>query len=205
MALWQHCRAVCMRWANVILGLLEKLSPSLPTESLATVVRGSAESSSSSSNPSATSGSGGVAAVPLATPAPAPGSIPQPSSSPGRSGPDPAADPDLLEQQLLRATAAGESAAAMLDGRRRCVSKTPRRPGGSVRNHYYVVIRARPGNQFQGCLRNWDECHPYVAASSGLRIAPSAIFHAFPSLPEAQAYWRAALPGSGLLVYAYGR
>ena len=206
-----------MRWAELVIRFLTRLGSSLatalsdrrPISSEAqtsssvtvnlTVATGSSDSSAVAgagpSNPASPVGAGpsnpaGSRSEASATPSAAP---PSASSSAPARAPAPVAE-SVAEQQVRRATEAGASAAAVLAGTRRCVAKTPPRPGGVQKNHFYVIIRSRPPLAYQGIITSWPDCAVWVSGASGAGIAPQSIFHGFSTKAEALAYWRAALP-----------
>jgi hypothetical protein len=124
-----------------------------------------------------------------ASSAPAAADVPPPSCSASGSGPAPEPALDPWVSRLAAATAAGEFAKQLLDGGR--PSKWAKHPAdlGGRRNTVHVVLQGRPGLVVGA---------GYSATAEGRRLwtgqpcADGAVFHSFPSLREAQAYFEAA-------------
>ncbi|CAE8625148.1 unnamed protein product [Polarella glacialis] len=145
---------------------------------------GTTESAASSSH-----GAEQASSFAEASSAPAAADVPpSPCSAAGSvPAPEPALDPWV--SRFAAAVAAGEFAKQLLDGGRpNRWAKHPADLGGR-RNTVHVVLQGWPGLGVEACYR---------ATAEGLRLwtgqpcADGAVFHSFPSLREAQAYFEAA-------------
>jgi hypothetical protein len=122
-------------------------------------------------------------AQPAAAPAAAPAQAPQEQEEAAR----PAGTRSWAWREA-RATRAGEEARAKLSGMRAVVEPTPELPA-NLRNRVYVVLQSAPGREaLTGVASTWARARDLV----GTPPSDLAVFHGFPSIREAEAYWAGA-------------
>ena len=95
-------------------------------------------------------------------------------------------------ERLERARSAGEFARQKLEGTRSCVPPTPplSRSCQHIQNRLYVIVRGWCGEH--GFTYSWSTASRILGIRGNLPPPPEVIYHGFPSLVEAQEYWRSA-------------
>ena len=94
------------------------------------------------------------------------------------------------EERLARAWTAGRLARRKLSGSVSAVPATPVLPG-HLRNRVYAVVRGPEGSCLRGLRAGpWRTLRGRVEV--GGQLPPEVVAHGFPSVLEAEEYWRAA-------------
>ncbi|CAE8740113.1 unnamed protein product [Polarella glacialis] len=148
--------------------------------------------SSGTTASAASSSHGAVQASSLAGASSAPAASDVPSSPCSAAGSSPAPESALdpwVSRLAVAAVAAGEFAKQLLDGGRpNRWAKHPADLGGR-RNTVHVVLQGRPG---LGVGAGYSTTAEGRRLWTGQPCADGAVFHSFPSLRDAQAYFEAA-------------
>ena len=100
----------------------------------------------------------------------------------------------MEHESITRATSAGISALRKLSGEIACVPRSS--PLDVPGSQFYVLVRGHAGCSHFGITEHWAQLKTHLIPPSATCIAPSSIFHSFPTRVESAYYWREVF-GSG--------